>query len=61
MSSTDGSTAAATDDEGSGDDDAVGGLDMSPSVERLLTTVGYPILRLLVALAVVWMASGVSA
>jgi len=43
------------------DDDAVPGvLDVNLAVENLLTTFGYPALRLLVALAVVWIASGVS-
>ena len=60
MSSNDGSSLVGSTTAADSDDDAVGGLDMSTSVEHLLTTVGYPILRLLVALMVVWMASGVS-
>ena len=41
------------------DDDAVSILDMDRTM-KLLATVGYPALRLLLALLVVWIASSVS-
>lgn len=42
------------------DDDAVRGvLDVNVAVENMLITFGYPALRLLIAFAVVWIASGV--
>ena len=42
------------------DDDAATMLDIDRTVKKMLATVGYPALRLLLALAVVWIASGVS-
>jgi len=45
------------------DDDAVAGvgvLDMPHTMEKMLISVGYPALRLVLALAVVWIASSAS-
>ena len=42
------------------DDDAVTMLDIDRTVKKMLATVGYPALRLVLALAVVWISSGVS-
>lgn len=44
----------------SSDDDAVVVLDMNHTIEKMLISVGYPILRLVLALGVVWIASSAS-
>jgi hypothetical protein len=43
------------------DDDSVMSMSVHDTMEHVITTFGYPAIRLVIALLVVWMASGVSA
>jgi len=42
------------------DDDVVSPLNINRTMEKMVSEVGYPVLRLLAALAVIWIASGAS-